>query len=92
MGDDGELEDDEIVHNTKIKLSKSKVTLKVGKTCRLKATVDAGSVDKITFKSSKKKVATVSSKGLIKAKRAGTATITVRSENKKRVCKVIVKK
>ena len=35
MGDDGELEDDEIVHNTKIKLSKSKVTLKVGKTYRL---------------------------------------------------------
>ena len=92
MGDDGELEDDEVVHTTKIKLSKSKVTLKVGKTYRLKAFVDAGSVDKISFKSSNKKVATVSSKGLIKAKKAGSALITVTSGNKKKTCKVVVKK
>lgn len=40
--------------------------------------------NKITFKSSNKKVATVSKKGLIKAKRAGSANITVTSFNKKK--------
>ena len=92
MDDDELEEDDHVVHTTKIKLSKSKVTLKVGKTYRLKAFVDAGSVDKISFKSSNKKVATVSSKGLIKAKKAGSALITVTSGNKKKTCKVVVKK
>ena len=90
--DEDEFDDEEeVVHTTKIKLSKSKVTLKVGKTYRLKVSVDEGSVDKITYKSSNKKIATVSSKGTIKAKKAGKVTITVKSGDKTKKCKVIVK-
>lgn len=90
--DEDEFDDEEeVVHTTKIKLSKSKVTLKVGKTYRLKVSVDEGSVDKITYKSSNKKIATVSSKGTIKAKKAGKVTITVKSGDKTKKCKVTVK-
>lgn len=85
-------EDEEEVHTTKIRLNKSKVTLKVGKTFRLKATVDEGSVDKITYKSSNKKIATVSSTGKIKAKKAGKVTITVKSGKVTKKCKITVKK
>ena len=85
-------EDEEEVHTTKIGLNKSKVTLKVGKTFRLKATVDEGSVDKITYKSSNKKIATVSSTGKIKAKKAGKVTITVKSGNVTKKCKITIKK
>ena len=89
--DEDEFDDEEeVVHTTKIKLSKSKVTLKVGKTYRLKVSVDEGSVDKITYKSSNKKIATVSSKGTIKAKKAGKVTITVKSGDKTKKCKVTV--
>ena len=90
--DDEEAYDEEVVHTTKIGLNKLKVTLKVGKTFRLKATVDKGSVDKITYKSSNKKIATVSSTGKIKAKKAGKVTITVKSGNVKKKCKITVKK
>ena len=46
---------------------------------------------KITFKSSNKKVATVTSKGVVKGLKKGTATITVQSGSKKMTCKVTVK-
>lgn len=72
-------------------LSKIRVTLKKGKTYRLKVTVNAGSVDKITFKSSNKKVATVSKNGVIKAKKAGKARITVKSGKRTKWCRVVVK-
>lgn len=45
------------------------------KTLKLSLTVKAGN---LTFRSNKKSVATVSSKGLIKAKKTGTAKITVK--------------
>lgn len=82
---------DETVHTTKMTLSKIRVTLKKGKTYRLKVTVNAGSVDKITFKSSNKKVATVSKNGVIKAKKAGKARITVKSGKRTKWCRVVVK-
>ena len=82
---------DETVHTTKMTLSKTRVTLKKGKTYRLKVTVNAGSVDKITFTSSNKKVATVSKNGVIKAKKAGKARITVKSGKRTKCCRVIVK-
>ena len=47
--------------------------------------------EKITFKSSNKKVATVTSKGVVKGLKKGTATITVQSGSKKMTCKVTVK-
>lgn len=48
--------------------------------------------DKITYSSSNKKVATVSSKGKITAKKAGSTNITVRSGKKKVVVKITVPK
>lgn len=56
-----------------ISLSKKKVTLTVGSTCKI--VVKNAPKAKVTFRSNKKKVATVSKKGKIKAKRAGTAVI-----------------
>ena len=83
---------DETVHTTTMKLKKIKVTLKEGKTYRLKVTVNAGSTDRITFTSSNKKIATVSKNGVIRAKKAGIARIKVKSGNKTKWCKVVVKK
>ena len=71
----------------KIKLNKTKVYLLKGKTVKLKIT---GTKKKVTWKSSKKKVATVSKKGKVKAKKAGTATITAKVKGKKYKCKIIV--
>lgn len=71
------------------KLNKKSISLNVGKTYTLKAT---GTKGKITWTSSKKSVATVSSKGIVKAKKKGTAVITAKYEkNKKLTCKVTVK-
>ena len=83
---------DETVHTTTMKLKKIKVTLKEGKTYRLKVTVNAGSTDRITFTSSNKKIATVSKNGVIRAKKAGIARIKVKSGNKTKWCRVVVKK
>lgn len=70
------------------RLNKTSISLNVGKTYTLKAT---GIKGKITWTSSKKSVATVSSKGFVKAKKKGTAVITAKYGNKKLTCKVIVK-
>ena len=71
-------------------LSKS-VTLEKGKSLTLKPTLEpVNSPEKITYSSSNKKVATVSAKGVVKAKKAGTAKITVKSGKKKKVIKIKV--
>ena len=80
-----------------IKLNvKSKITLKKGKKKTIKYTVyPANAVNKaVKFKSSNKKVATVSKKGVIKAKKKGKATITITTVegNVKAKIKVTVKK
>ena len=49
------------------------------------------SMEKITFKSSNNKIATVNSKGVITAKKKGKATITVKAGNKTAKIKVTVK-
>ena len=81
------------VTTQKIKLNKSSSTLKKGKTLTLKVTrTPITATEKITYASSNKKVATVSSKGKIKAKKKGKATITVKTSNgKKATCKITVK-
>ena len=71
------------------KINKKKATLKVGQTLQLKVT---GTKGKVKWKSSKKSVATVSSKGRVKAKKKGSATITAKIGKKKYTCKVTVKK
>ena len=82
------------VKTSSIRLNKTKVILaKKGKTFRLKvALTPVTSQQKVTYKSSKPKVATITSGGKITAKKKGTTTITVKSGSKKVTCKVIVKK
>ena len=72
-----------------MKLVKSSAKLKKGKKVTIK--VKAAPVSKVTFKSSNKKVATVSSKGVVKAKKKGTATITVKCNGITKKFKVTVK-
>lgn len=77
----------------KVTLNKSgTIRLNKGETLQLSGTVTpAAAIQKLTWKSSKKKVATVSSKGLVKAKKAGTATITAKTSNgKKAKVKIVV--
>lgn len=70
-----------------------KLTLKVKKKATLKPVVTPISYqNKVTYKSSKTKVATVSKKGVITAKKAGKTTITVTCGKIKVRCTVTVKK
>lgn len=77
------------VKKPSFKLVKSSVKLKKGKktTIRVKATP----VSKVTYKTSNKKVATVNSKGVVTAKKKGTAKITVKCNGITRTFKVTVK-
>lgn len=70
------------------KLNKKNVSINVGKTYTLKVT---GIKGKTSWTSSKKSVATVSAKGVIKARKKGTTVITAKYEKKKLTCKVTVK-
>ena len=72
----------------KIRLNKKKVTIKVGGKVILKL---KNAKKKVTWKSSKKKVASVSAKGIVRGKSAGTAKITAKSNKKSYTCTVIVK-
>lgn len=77
----------------KIKLNAKKKTLKVKQTFQIKQTIPKGTAsNKISYQSSNSKVASVSSKGKITAKKAGTASVTVTTFNKKKaVIKITVK-
>ena len=72
-----------------IKFNKTKADLVCGKNLTLKATL-TGSKDKITWKSSDKKVATVDANGKVTAKMAGQATITASAAGKSATCVVTV--
>ena len=78
-----------------ITLNRAKATIYAGQTTTLKVTKVKGLTSKaVTWKSSNKKVATVTSKGVVKGVKAGTATITATSKKSSRVkatCKVTVK-
>lgn len=73
---------------SKVKISKKSLSLTVGSSTHLKIT---GTKKKVKWKSSKKSVATVSSKGKVKAKKAGKAVVTATVGKKKLKCKVTVK-
>ena len=77
----------------KLKLSNKKLTLKKGKKAKLTVTrKPITGIEKLKWTSSNKKVATVSAKGVVTAKKKGKATITVKLSNKKKaVCRVTVK-
>lgn len=72
----------------KVKLSAAKKTLNVGKSFTLKLKNAGG---KVTWKSSKKSVATVNAKGKVNAIASGTTTITATNKKKAYKCKVTVK-
>ena len=69
-----------------------KATLKRGQSLKLKAALTpVTSLQKVTWSSSNKKIVTVSKSGVIKAKKKGRATITVKSGNKKYNISITVK-
>ena len=70
-------------------ISQSKVSLTAGKTTTLRI---KGTSLTPSWSSSDKTVASVSSKGAVTAKKAGTATITAKIQGKKYTCKMTVKK
>ena len=73
-----------------IKFSQSKYNLTKGDSITLKYKTNIKG--KVSFSSSKKTVVSVNSKGKIKAKKAGKATITVKTTSgKKATCKITVK-
>jgi hypothetical protein len=72
-----------------VKLNKKTLTLVVGKSETLKIT---GTKAKVTWASSNKKVATVSTGGKVTGKKEGKATITATVNKKKYSCAVTVKK
>ena len=78
---------------TSVALNKTTLTLDIGKTANLKATLYPSNAanKKCTWSSSNTSVATVDSNGKVTAKKAGTATITVKTSNgKTATCKVTV--
>lgn len=73
----------------KICLNSKSVTLKIGEKKKLKV---KNTTKKVTWKSSNKKVATVSSKGILSAKKEGKTTVTATVGKKAYKCKVTVVK
>ncbi len=75
-------------------VKKKKVTLKKGQSLKLKVKVkvkpNKAKYKKVTFRSANKKIVTVSKKGKLKAKKAGTTKVTVRSKKNKKK-KVVIK-
>ena len=72
----------------KVKLNKTKATIYRGRTIKLKV---KNNKKKVKWKSSNKKIATVTKKGVVKAKNVGKATITATVRKKKYKCKITVK-
>lgn len=74
--------------SAKVKISATKKTLYVGKSMTLKVT---GTKKKVKWSSSNKKVATVTQKGKVTAKKKGTTTIQAKVAKSTFKCKVTVK-
>ena len=80
------------VKTTKLSGVPSSKTVKKGKTFTIKPSVTPKNSDeKVTYKTSNKKIATVTTKGVVKGIKKGTATVTVQSGSKKQTCKITVK-
>ena len=74
-----------------IKLNKTKAIIYVGKSLQLKATV-TGKSTRVTWRSSNKNIAIVTSKGKVTAKKVGKVRITAKANGKSKSCLVTVKK
>lgn len=80
------------VSTQKISGVKSAITLKKGKTFKISPKLSpSNSDDKISYSSSNSKIVTINSKGVISAKKKGTAMVTVKSGKVQVKCKVTVK-
>ena len=73
---------------SKVKINKTKATVYVGKTEALKI---SGTSKTVKWSTSNKNIATVSGKGKVTAKKAGTTTITAKVSGKSYKCKVTIK-
>lgn len=76
---------------TTITAAKKAYTLKKGKKASLKVTVTNANGKKVTYKSSKKNVVKVTSKGVIKGLRKGKSVITIKCNGVTKKVKVTVK-
>ncbi len=74
---------------TSIKLNKTKTTAFIGKKRYLSV---SGTKKKVTWSSSNRSIATVTSKGVVNGKKAGSAVIKAKVAGKTLKCKVTVKK
>ena len=82
-----------VTSSLKVTNAKKKMTLSVGEKLLLETVVKPVTTsDKLTFTSSNKKIVTVSKTGEIVAKKAGKATVTVKSGKKSYKITVTVKK
>lgn len=72
---------------SKVKLNITKATLSIGGSINLKL---LNNKKKVTWKSSNKKVASVTKKGKVKAKKKGKASIVAKVGKKKYTCKITV--
>ena len=76
--------------SAKTKLNKTSLTLEEGEAATLKVT---GSKKTIKWSSSDKKIATVTNKGKVTAKKAGNCKIIAKSGSKRYICKLkVIKK
>ena len=78
-----------LISASKIKLNKSNLTMTTGQTYKL---IVKNNKKPVKWSSSKKKVASVTKKGKVTAKKKGKTNITAKVAGKKLVCKVKVKK
>ena len=85
--------DKKTVKAKKVVVNKKRIVLKKGKKVKLKAKLKpANATEKVTFKSTNKKVAKVTKNGVVKAVKKGKCKITVKTASgKKAVVKVTVK-
>lgn len=78
------------VKKADFKLAKTSLTVKKNKTAAIKVT-SMSPKGKLTYKSSNKKIATVTSKGIVKGKKKGTANISVSCNGVTKKVKITVK-
>lgn len=79
----------ETAHAASVRLNAKKKTLTAGQTYKLSV---KGTKKKAKWKSGSPKTASVSPKGVVTAKKAGTAVISAKIGRKKLTCKITVKK
>jgi len=77
------------VNKTNVVISSASASMERGETLKLSATTSNGSI--ITWKSSKRSIATVDEYGTVTGIKPGEATITANADGSSKACKLIVK-